>query len=59
MDYYAIYSMYSDAMSSGKLTLLEMFIDAIKEHPVLAAFYIWLLFRKPNKTVSTFIDRFI
>lgn len=59
MDYYAIYSMYSDAMGSGKLTLLEMFIDAIKEHPVLAAFYIWLLFKKPNKTVSAFIDRFI
>lgn len=59
MDGYTLYSMYNDAMSSGKFTLLEMFIDAIKEHPVLAAFYIWLLFKKPNKTVSAFIDRFI
>lgn len=59
MDYSAIYSIYSNAMDSGKLTVLEMFIDTIKEHPVIAAFYIWLLFRKPPKTVSAFIDRFI
>lgn len=59
MDYSAIYSIYSNAMDSGKLTVLEMFIDTIKEHPIIAAFYIWLLFRKPSKTVSAFIDRFI
>lgn len=59
MDGYTLYSMYSDAMGSGKLTLLEEFLDTIREHPILAAFYIWLLFRKPNKTVSAFIDRFI
>lgn len=59
MDYYAIYNMYSDAMSSGKLTLLEEFLDAIREHPILAAFYIWLLFKKPSKTFSAFIGRFI
>lgn len=59
MDYSAIYSIYSNAMDSGKLTVLEMFIDIIKEHPMIATFYIWLLFRKPSKTISAFIDRFI
>ncbi len=59
MDASTLYSMYTSAMDSGKLTVLEMFIDAIKEHPIIAAFYIWLLFRKPSKTVSAFIDRFI
>lgn len=59
MDYSAVYSMFSDAVNSGKLTLLEEFIDTIKEHPILAVFYIWLLFKKPNRTISAFIDRFI
>lgn len=59
MDASTLYSMYNNAMSSGKLTLLEEFLDTIREHPILAAFYIWLLFKKPSKTVSAFIDRFI
>lgn len=59
MDCSAIYSMYTEATDSGKLTVLKMFIDAIKGHPVIAAFYIWLLFKKPSKTVSAFIDRFV
>lgn len=59
MDFSTLYSIYSNAMDSEKLTVLKMFIDAIKGHPVIAAFYIWLLFKKPSKTVSAFIDRFI
>lgn len=59
MDASTLYSMYTEAIDSGKLTVLKMFIDAIKGHPVIAAFYIWLLFKKPSKTVSAFIDRFI
>lgn len=59
MDASALYSMYTNAMDSGKLTVLEMFINTMREHPILAAFYIWLLFKKPSKTVSAFIDRFI
>lgn len=59
MDASTLYNMYSNAMGSGKLTLLEEFLDTIREHPIPAAFYIWLLFKKPGKTVSAFIDRFI
>lgn len=59
MDASTLYSMYTDAVDSGNLTLLKEFIDSIKEYPITAVFYIWLLLKKPSKTVSTFIDRYI
>jgi len=59
MDPTSLYETYTNAVADGKLEVLKMFVDTLMAHPFQAAFYGWLLFRKPSKTFNAFIDRFL
>lgn len=58
MDASTLYSMYTDAMDWGKVTVLRAFLDALKGNPLLAIFFTYLLVRNIKKTVSAFIKYF-
>lgn len=59
MDFSMLYSIYSDAMDWGKITVLKAFLETLKGNPPLAIFFTWLILRKPAKTVAAFIRYFV
>lgn len=54
-----LYSMYTEAISDGKLELLRMFLDTLIKNPLLAAFVTSLLLKDLKKTVTAFIKYFV
>ena len=44
-----LYSMYTEAISDGKLELLRMFLDTLIKNPLLAAFVTSLLLKDLKK----------
>ena len=52
-------SMYTEAISDGKLELLRMFLDTLIKNPLLAAFVTSLLLKDLKKTVTAFIKYFV
>lgn len=59
MDASTLYSIYSDAMDWGKLTVLKAFFDTLKENLPLAIFFTYLLIRNVKKTIAAFIKYFV
>lgn len=59
MDYSAIYSIYSEAVSDGKLETLKMFLDTLIKNPILAVFVTCLLLKDIKKTAAAFIKYFV
>lgn len=59
MDASTLYSMYSEAISDGKLKLLKMFLDTLIKNPLLAAFVTFLLLKDLKKTVTALIKYFV
>lgn len=59
MDASTLYSMYTEAISDGKLELLRMFLDTLIKNPLLAAFVTSLLLKDLKKTVTAFIKYFV
>lgn len=58
VDYSIFYEIYTNAMDYGKMTILKVFLDTLREYPILGIFFIGLLIRKPMKTVIAYIDYF-
>lgn len=54
-----LYEIYSNAKDSGIATVIGEFWSTCREYPLTGIFYIWLLFKKPSKTVDAFIKHFI
>lgn len=59
MDASTLYSIYTDAMNWGKVTVFKAFLDTLRGNPPLAIFFTYLLVRNIKKTVSAFIKYFV
>lgn len=59
MDASTLYSIYTEAMDWGKVTVLKAFLDTLRGNPLLAIFFTCLLVRNIKKTVTAFIKYFI
>lgn len=59
MDASALYSMYTETMSDGKLEVLRIFIGTLIENPILALFVTCLLIKDIKKTATAFIKYFV
>lgn len=59
MDASMLYSIYSNAMDWGKLTVLKAFLDTLIGNPPLAIFFTYLLLRNIRKTFAAFIKHFV